>query len=127
MMRSHLGSALVIGALGVAALGVGACSAGKPASQSRIPSSDTPGSSTGGAGSVSLNGGGGASLQLNTPTGDTGGTAADPDPGNPNITHATCGAGACLDFPAQPIVGDGVPPNAATLFGDPTKFTAGGL
>ena len=38
-----------------------------------------------------------------------------------------CGAKTCTDFPAEPIVGAGVPTNAATLFGDPSKFTPGSL
>jgi len=32
-----------------------------------------------------------------------------------------------MDFPAAPIMGEGVPANVATLFGDPTNFTAGSL
>lgn len=51
----------------------------------------------------------------------------DPDPGNPNITHAKCGNGTCTDFSDMPIVGEGVPPNAAMLFGAATEFTAGSL
>ena len=33
----------------------------------------------------------------------------------------------CTDFPEAPIMGEGVPTNAPTLFGDPTNFTAGSL
>jgi len=49
------------------------------------------------------------------------------DPGNPNITHPKCGAATCADFPTAPIMGDGVPPNVATLFGDPKNFMPGSL
>jgi hypothetical protein len=51
----------------------------------------------------------------------------DPDPKNPNIVHPKCAVGTCLDFPAEPIIGEGVPPNAAMLFGEPTNFSAGAL
>ena len=33
----------------------------------------------------------------------------------------------CTDFPETPIVGEGVPDNAPTLFGDPTQYSAGAL
>jgi len=55
------------------------------------------------------------------------GTPEDPDPGNPNITHAKCGAGKCTDFPADPIIEMGVPANAPSLFGDPSNFMPGSL
>jgi hypothetical protein len=48
-------------------------------------------------------------------------------PGNAAITHPKCGVGACGDFPADPLLGDGVPTNAPTLFGDPSNFTAGSI
>jgi hypothetical protein len=51
----------------------------------------------------------------------------DPDPGNPNITHPKCAPGTCKDFPEAPILGEGVPPNAAELFGPPGTLTAGAL
>jgi hypothetical protein len=121
MKRSYLGFALLIGALGA-----GACSAGKPANDSRIPG-PASGAGAGGSGSSPSPSGDGGTVILNTPMDVDGGMPMDPDPGNPNVTHPTCGAGTCLDFPAQPIMGDGVPANAATLFGDPTKFTAGSL
>jgi len=80
-------------------------------------------SSTGGLGNLGI--GGGPDLVV---TGDmTAADPVDPDPGNPNITHQKCGAKTCEDFQAAPILGTGVPPNAAELFGEPTKFTPGGL
>ncbi|MEP7049088.1 MAG: hypothetical protein ABJB12_01995 [Pseudomonadota bacterium] len=118
MMRKYVGLALLTSA--VCAAG---CSAGSSKKGSRA-GDGTAGSgagSSGGAGSLSS----GGDLQLNTPPDGMGGM--DVDPGNPNITHPTCGAGACVDFPDQPIMGEGVPPNAAMLFGDPTNVMAGGL
>ena len=55
------------------------------------------------------------------------GAAHDDDPTNPGITHPRCGGGLCTDFPETPIVGEGVPDNAPTLFGDPTQYSAGAL
>jgi len=49
------------------------------------------------------------------------------DPANPNITHPKCNVAECEDFPEQPILGEGVPPNAPTLFGAPETFSPGGL
>lgn len=104
-----------------------ACSAGKAGGGS------IPMASGGGSGSGS-NGTAGSGIIIGTGGGDGivvpiggGGGPADSDPGNPNITHATCGDGTCEDFPAAPIVGEGVPGNAATLFGAPENFSAGGL
>ncbi|HWA72825.1 MAG TPA: hypothetical protein VG937_10840 [Polyangiaceae bacterium] len=57
--------------------------------------------------------------------GDT--VVPDDDKGNPAITHPRCGIGTCLDFPDTPLMGDGVPTNAPTLFGDPSNVTAGSL
>src|SRR4051794_16194694 len=67
----------------------------------------TTGSGGGGGGTGSLHssasgvGGGFAT------SGGTGGMAVpDDDPTNPNITHPTCNVGNCLDFPADPLLGD---------------------
>ncbi|MEO7037982.1 MAG: hypothetical protein ABI548_28705 [Polyangiaceae bacterium] len=115
-----------VGLTVAAAAAAAACGAGNGnPSGSRL--TDSGGTSSGGAG---INTGAGSSVagtQLFTPPDMGGGVAPDADPGNPNITHPTCGAAACLDFPAAPIMGDGVPANVATLFGDPTNFTPGGL
>jgi hypothetical protein len=126
-MRKHLGLVLVaVCAGGVLA---GACSAGAPSSGSRpITSNPNGGDGSGASGGVGVIGpSGGGTVSLVAPPDAGGGVPNDPDPGNPNITHPTCGAGACTDFPASPIMGDGVPANAADLFGMPTNFTAGGL
>lgn len=81
--------------------------------------------STDGPGHLGI--GGGPDL-MGVPGDMTSADPVDPDPKNPNITHPKCGAKTCTDFPAAPIVGAGVPTNAATLFGDdPTKFTPGSL
>src|SRR4051812_31544573 len=55
------------------------------------------------------------------------GAAPDHEPTKPGITHPRCGGGLCTDFPETPIVGEGVPDNAPTLFGDPTQYSAGTL
>jgi hypothetical protein len=116
MKRIYLGFTLVVSAACAAA-----CSAGGAVNGSQARGSSA-GAGSGGSGSLVV--GNGGAVSLNTPDG---GALMDTDPGNPNIAHPTCSAGMCTDFPAQPIMGDGVPANAATLFGDPTKFTAGGL
>jgi hypothetical protein len=119
MMRKYVGLALVTGAVCVAG-----CSANNSAKNSRPDGTSGNGSgASGGANSL----GNGGELQLITPPDGSGGIPADADPGNPNITHPTCGAGACKDFPAQPIIGEGVPANAPTLFGDPGNMMAGSL
>ena len=104
---------------------VTACSAGSSGNKSRVGPGDSSNAGTGSGGAPPLvigNGGTGPILNNNG-----GGAPMDPDPGNPNITHALCGSAMCLDFPAQPIMGDGVPANVADLFGAPDNFTAGGL
>jgi len=78
---------------------------------------------TGGMGGLNL--GGGPNLMVGPDTMSA--IPEDPDPGNPNITHPKCGAKTCTDFPAEPIIGTGVPANAATLFGDATNMTSGAL
>ncbi|HKO53790.1 MAG TPA: hypothetical protein VJV79_39050 [Polyangiaceae bacterium] len=126
-MRKYLGLAVVAGAIVGAA---GACgTSNKGDGPSRI------GNGSAGKGSVVGSGGEGAGFVFGSGGGNgidpgkqgTGGAPPDADPSNPNITHATCQLGACLDFPTAPIMGEGVPPNAAELFGDPSKFTAGSL
>jgi len=124
-MRKYLGLAVLAGALGAGAFG---CStASKGGATVRPPGSNGGGSnSSGGAGSgFNPLGGNGPGI---TPVGPgNGGAPADAEPGNPNVTHPDCMAGTCTDFPAAPIMGEGVPANVATLFGDPTNFTPGGL
>jgi hypothetical protein len=120
-MRTSVNLALL-----TCALWVFGCSAGKSAGSTTRPV-NTAGDGSGGAGILPAGGGSGGTITLVPPTDMGGGAPMDPDPGNPNIAHPKCGAGNCTDFPADPIMGMGVPANAATLFGDPTKFTAGGL
>ena len=67
--------------------------------------------------------GGDTGLNTNMP-GNSGGGPADADPTNAKITHPTCKL-ACKDFPTAPIMGDGVPMNAAELFGDADNVTTG--
>jgi len=80
-------------------------------------------SATGGLGPLGL--GGGPNIMVGPDLVNA--VPDDPDPGNPNITHPKCGAKTCTDFAAEPIMGMGVPANAAMLFGDAKNFTAGGL
>lgn len=123
-MQNHgvWGLAVVLSACAVA------CSAGgSGGSKTNNPGATSGGTSnqTGG-GSANSNGGlGGPDLMVPMPGMDS--DIVDPDPSNPNITHPKCGAGTCLDFPADPILGTGVPANVAELFGPADKFTAGGL
>lgn len=122
-MRKYLGFALLTCAAVPLAL---ACSAGGANNKSKP---DQPNVAGGGTGSGSGGSGSGFTLAgggpiLNTPGG---GAPMDTDPGNPNITHALCGAGMCPDFPAQPIMGEGVPANAPMMFGAPENFMAGSL
>jgi hypothetical protein len=86
-----------------------------------IGSGAGPGSGTGNT----LNVGGSSGTIGGIQAGDT--VVPNDDPSNPRITHPGCGIGTCTDFPAQPLMGDGVPANAATLFGDPDNFTAGSV
>lgn len=51
----------------------------------------------------------------------------DPDPANPNVVHPKCALGTCTDFPAEPILAEGVPANAAELFAAAPDFTPGSL
>jgi len=113
---------------GALVAGAGACStSSKGGSPLRNDGNGGNGSgASGGAGSGINTGAGGPTIDPGNPNG-SGGGPTDVDPSNPNVTHPTCGAGACADFPEAPIMGDGVPMNAPTLFGDPTNFTAGSL
>jgi len=122
-MRKYLGLAVLAGALGGAAFG---CSSNKdPGGATIRPGGGTAASSNGSGGTGSIFNPQGGSIGLNTAAGPnaTGGGPPDADPTNPKITHPTCTE--CQDFPAGPIMGDGVPANAAELFGDPTNVTMG--
>ncbi len=55
------------------------------------------------------------------------GVVPEDDPMNPNITHPLCDVGQCQDFPAEPIMGDGVPDNAPAMFGAVDNFTPGSV
>ena len=123
-MRKYLGIGLVAGALAAIAA-CGTSSGTNPGSH--VGNSGGQGNTVmGGTGSIYIPGGAGTSINVPPPGGGNG-SAGDADPGNPNITHPKCNTGTCTDFPTAPIVGMGVPDNAATLFGAPTNFTAGGL
>lgn len=112
-----------------------ACSASTPSEQR--PDNTQGGGSNGANGGTGAGSGSGPVANGNTGGGiglppvqlPTGGTPVvpDDDPGNPNITHPTCGAGFCEDFPATPILGENVPANAPMLFGEPDNFGAGDL
>src|SRR4051812_29576727 len=108
---------------------VGACAVGCNAGGGGSRARTTPG--TGGSGSNPDGHPGGGTLNIGMPNlGNVmpGGTdVVDPDPSNPNIAHPKCTAGTCTDFSPDPIIGEGVPPNVATLFGEPSNFTPGGL
>src|SRR4051812_24851222 len=117
-MSNHLRFALLACALS-------ACNAGGSGTKSHIGGPDGSGGSSGTGGPPLIVGGGDGPVLITPGTG--GGAPKDTDPGNPNITHALCGAGQCLDFPENPVMGEGVPTNVADLFGAPDNFTAGGL
>jgi hypothetical protein len=130
-----------LGSLGLALGFVGGCSA---TGNNNVNDGLDPGNQSGGsAGTINV-GAGGTGATLNTGgTGNTiggiSGSAGDisvgsddgvvpnDDPGNPAITHPACGIGTCTDFPDAPLMGDGVPANVASLFGDPDDFSAGTL
>jgi hypothetical protein len=67
-------------------------------------------------------------------TGGTGGSGGNPLPEG-GIVVPPPGGGvivpgcttACQDFPRDPIIGPGAPPNAPTLFGNPDNFTNSGV
>ncbi len=122
-MRKYLGLAVLAGALVAGACGT------SPKNGSQLRNNTTGGNGSvapgsGGAGFVF--GAGTPGIDPGNPNGN-GGAPVDADPSNPNVTHAICQAGGCLDFPTMPIMGEGVPANAPALFGDPSNFTAGGL
>ncbi|HVY25796.1 MAG TPA: hypothetical protein VHB79_04565 [Polyangiaceae bacterium] len=104
-----------------------ACSAsGKGAP---VTSTDRGGPGGGGTGSGG-SGNAGSGTSINVPdlmVPETPPDIVDSDPSNPNITHPKCSAATCTDFPAEPILGEGVPANAAQLFGAAADFTPGGL
>ncbi|HYQ05331.1 MAG TPA: hypothetical protein VER96_41950 [Polyangiaceae bacterium] len=127
-MRKYLGLAVLTGAVGALAVGCGTKGSGGATIRQGTGSTGSGANSSGGAGSIFNPGSGGNSIfdPGMQPT-NYGGAPADPEPGNPNVTHADCQPGACLDFPEAPIMGEGVPTNAPTLFGDPMNFTDGGL
>jgi hypothetical protein len=114
-MRKYLGYCLFAGALAAAACGTSAKTGG---------GSHATGGGAANGGNGSYPGGGEPPILV--PNGNAG-ASADNDPGNPNITHPKCTAGACTDFPTAPIMGDGVPANVATLFGAAANFTPGSL
>ncbi|MEI9949316.1 MAG: hypothetical protein WDO74_10100 [Pseudomonadota bacterium] len=118
-MRKYLGLAVLASALAAGACGTTPKS-GSPLRD--INGAGTgPGSAGGGPGFVFGSGGNG--FNPGNPPPGTGGAPVDADPSNPNITHAACQAGGCTDFPSAPIMGEGVPANAAALFGEPGNFT----
>jgi hypothetical protein len=117
-MRKYLGFGFYAAVAAAAACGT----SGKTNNGSHLGANGGEGNGSGGAGYVP--GGGAPDISVPNPMA---GSNGDNDPGNPNITHAKCTAGMCTDFPTAPIMGDGVPPNVATLFGDPTNFTPGSL
>ena len=102
--------------LGSGATGTGGSSPGSGGTTSPIGS--------GGSGNA-INNIGGSSGSISGPAND--GVVPNDDPSNPAITHPACGIGTCTDFPDQPLMGDGVPANAPTLFGDPSNMIAGSL
>ncbi len=122
-MRSNI----VRGLVGLLGAGVLSCSAGGTGGSKTKGSpgaGGSPSSQTGGKGSGL---GGLSGPGLGDVGGMTGADFEDPDPSNPNVTHPKCNPGTCTDFPVEPLLGAGVPANAAELFGEPTKFTDGGL
>jgi len=126
-MRKYLGLAVLTGAIGAIAVGCGTKGGGGATVRPGGSAANGSGSnSSGGGGSVFNPSNGGNGFMPGGPV-NGGGAPPDADPGNPNISHADCGAGTCLDFPEAPIIGEGVPPNAPTLFGAPENFTPGGL
>lgn len=102
-----------------------ACGAGGGGGKNEVSRGGSGGIGTGGTGgsgvggTIQIDGGGGS--------GADSGIVPNDDPTNPNITHPTCNAGACTDFPSAPILGASVPSNAPTLFGAADNFTSGSL
>ncbi|MFZ5897520.1 MAG: hypothetical protein ACOY0T_41105 [Myxococcota bacterium] len=99
-----------------------ACSASSEV-KSRGSGGNSNGPQGGSGNSTSQGNGGTATLAFGGSTG--GPPPTDPDPMNPGAVHPTCAPGTCTNFPDKPILGEGVPDNAPTLFGDPTNMTSG--
>ncbi len=98
-----------------------------PAASTPSRQQGSSGSTGAGAGNSSTGAAGSTSIIVPPAGGTSGGTTKDDDPGNPNITHPKCGAGQCTDFPETPLLGDGVPANAPSLFPAAGQFTAGSV
>jgi len=125
-MRKYLGLAVLASAI---VAGAGACSS-TPKGSSQFRPLNGAGYGTGasaGVGSGFNPGSGGAGFDPGNPNGPNGGAPPDADPTNPLLTHPTCQAGNCPDFPELPIMGDGVPSNAPMLFGAADNFAQGSL
>jgi len=122
-MRKYLGLAVLSAAIVASA---GACGTKGGGGPSRVGDGGRGSLGSGGSGAGFVFGNGGGSV-IDTGNPNSGGAPADVDPTNANITHPTCQAGNCTDFPEAPIMGEGVPMNAPQLFGDPTNYTAGSL
>jgi hypothetical protein len=131
----HLTQRRTLAGLSLLGLSIaGACSAAGGATGTNLDpegSGNTSGTRMVGTGGASANGGSGAIVGVGATSGTVGipmvgdGVVPNDDPTNAAITHPACGIGTCEDFPADPILGDGVPANAATLFGDPSNMSAG--
>ncbi|RYZ09887.1 MAG: hypothetical protein EOO73_03120 [Myxococcales bacterium] len=112
--------------LGTCVLG---CNAGGGNKGSKTNDNTGATSSGGGQGSGGSNGSLGG-FGINMPGLEVppeGGDIDDPDPSNPNVVHPKCALGLCTDFPAEPILAEGVPANAAELFAASPDFTPGSL
>ncbi|HEY0464818.1 MAG TPA: hypothetical protein VGC79_11440, partial [Polyangiaceae bacterium] len=109
--------------------GAGACSSNKVDPTGRMvgPSGNGSNTGSGGNGSIFTPGAGNPGINTGTSGTNNGGAPADVDPLNAKITHPECGSKGCKDFPEAPIMGEGVPANAAALFGDAKNFTPGAL
>ncbi len=124
----RLRSTLTLGSIGVVLTvltGVH-CDAGGGGTKTGGTGGNTGGPGSGGDNPFATSSGAGG-LGFPMSTGAGGSIVPDDDPTNPNITHPTCAAGTCGDFPANPLLGDGVPANVATLFGAADNFSSGAL
>jgi len=126
-MRKYLGLAVLAGAIGASAFGCSTKSGGGANVRPIGSGSTGSGSNSSGGSGSGFNPGTGNGPGIDPGSMNSGGAPVDADPGNPNITHASCMAGACKDFPTTPIMGEGVPMNAPTLFGDADNFSEGSL
>ncbi|HWP06253.1 MAG TPA: hypothetical protein VNN72_10945 [Polyangiaceae bacterium] len=128
----HLLKRRSLAVLGLGISIIGACSASGGTTGSNLDHDGSGNSSGNGAGGSINPGHGGTggpigvsgTATIGGPTTNDGVVPND-DPANPAITHPGCGIGTCEDFPEAPILGDGVPANAASLFGDPSNMSAG--